>query len=247
MKISIITVTFNSDKTLEETILSVINQTYNKIEYIIIDGGSTDNTLNIIDKYKNKINYFISEKDQGLYEALNKGIKKATGDVIGFIHSDDFYTSNIIIEKYASEFLKSKSDAVYSDLYYVNAINTDDIIRKWKSGEYKPKSFYFGWMPPHPTFFVKKNIYKTYGDFNLSFKSAADYELMLRFILKNKIIISYLPDYTIKMRIGGKSNASFSNRFKANKEDRQAWDINGLKPKFYTLYFKPLRKLIQFF
>ena len=247
MKISIITVTFNSDKTLEETILSVINQTYKKIEYIIIDGGSTDNTLNIIDKYKNKINYFISEKDQGLYEALNKGIKKATGDVIGFIHSDDFYTSNIIIEKYASEFLKSKSDAVYSDLYYVNALNTDDVIRKWKSGEYKPKSFYFGWMPPHPTFFVKKNIYKTYGDFNLNLKSAADYELMLRFILKNKIVISYLPDYTIKMRIGGKSNASFSNRFKANKEDRQAWDINGLKPKFYTLYFKPLRKLIQFF
>jgi glycosyltransferase len=102
-------------------------------------------------------------------------------------------------------------------------------------------------MPPHPTFFVKKNIYKTYGDFNLNLKSAADYELMLRFILKNKIVISYLPDYTIKMRIGGKSNASFSNRFKANKEDRQAWDINGLKPKFYTLYFKPLRKLIQFF
>ena len=240
MKISIITVTFNSDKTLEETILSVINQTYKKIEYIIIDGGSTDNTLNIIDKYKNKINYFISEKDHGLYEALNKGIKKATGDVIGFIHSDDFYTSNIIIEKYASEFLKSKSDAVYSDLYYVNAL-------KWKSGEYKTKSFYFGWMPPHPTFFVKKNIYKTHGDFNLNLKSAADYELMLRFILKNKIVISYLPEYTIKMRIGGKSNASFSNRFKANKEDRQAWDINGLKPKFYTLYFKPLRKLIQFF
>ena len=225
----------------------MINQTYKKIEYIIIDGGSTDNTLNIINKYKDKINYFISEKDQGLYEALNKGIKKATGDVIGFIHSDDFYTNNRIIEKYASEFLKSKSDAVYSDLYYVNALNTDDVIRKWKSGEYKPKSFYFGWMPPHPTFFVKKIIYKTYGDFNLSLKSAADYELMLRFILKNKIIISYLPDYTIKMRIGGKSNSSFSNRFKANKEDRQAWDINGLKPKFYTLYFKPLRKLIQFF
>jgi glycosyltransferase involved in cell wall biosynthesis len=182
-----------------------------------------------------------------LYEALNKGIKQATGDIIGFIHSDDFYTSNIIIEKYASEFLKSKSDAVYSDLYYVNALNTDDVIRKWKSGEYKPKSFYFGWMPPHPTFFVKKNIYKAHGDFNLNLKSAADYELMLRFILKNKIIITYLPEFTIKMRIGGKSNASLSNRFKANKEDRQAWDINGLKPKFYTLYFKPLRKLIQFF
>ena len=225
----------------------MINQTYKEIEYIIIDGGSTDNTLNIINKYKNKINYFISEKDQGLYEALNKGIKQATGDVIGFIHSDDFYTSNIIIEKYASEFLKSKSDAVYSDLYYVNALNTDDVIRKWKSGEYKAKSFYFGWMPPHPTFFVKKNIYKTHGDFNLNLKSAADYELMLRFILKNKIIITYLPEFTIKMRIGGKSNASISNRIKANKEDKQAWDINGLKPKFYTLYFKPIRKLIQFF
>ncbi len=247
MKISIITVTFNSDKTLEGTILSVINQTYNKIEYIIIDGGSTDNTLNIINKYKNNISYFISEKDRGLYDALNKGIEKATGEIIGFIHSDDFYVSNLIIEKYATEFFKSKSDAVYSNLYYVNAINTEDIIRKWQSGFYKPKSFYYGWMPPHPTFFVKKEIYTNYGDFNLKLKSAADYELMLRFILKNKIKISYLPEYTIKMRLGGKSNISLSNRFEANIEDREAWKINDLKPKFYTLFLKPIRKLIQFF
>ena len=247
MKISIITITYNSASTIEETLLSVINQTYKDIEYIIVDGKSTDDTLKIIEKHKAGISKLISEKDNGLYDALNKGIEMATGDVIALLHSDDFYIDTNVIQKYADTFLKNNSDSVYSDLYYVDKINTDKIIRKWKSGEYSSKSFVNGWMPPHPTFFVKKELYKKFGKFNLDFKSAADYELMLRFIQKNKISISYLPEYTVKMRVGGKSNVSVQNRVNANREDRRAWEINGLKPRFYTLYLKPFRKILQFF
>ena len=247
MKISIITVTYNSAATLEQTIRSVMEQSYHNIDYIIVDGGSKDDTLKIIDKYKNKIAAFVSEKDKGLYDALNKGIGLASGDVIGFLHSDDFYIDNKVIEKYAHLFLKQNPDAAYSDLYYVDKEDTNKITRKWKSGEFKPDSFINGWMPPHPTFFVKRDIYQRFGMFNLDFKSAADYELMLRFIQKQKIKLAYLPQFTVKMRVGGKSNVSVQNRLNANLEDRRAWEINGLTPRFYTLYLKPLRKILQFF
>jgi glycosyltransferase len=246
LKISIITVTHNSEETIEETIQSVVNQNYTNIEYIIVDGLSVDNTLPIINKYANKISKIISEKDKGLYDALNKGIDLATGDVIGFIHSDDFYTNNNVLSVYANTFLNNNCDAVYSNLFYVDKINSNKIIRKWTSGAYTPESFLFGWMPPHPTFFVKKEIYNQLGKFNLSFKTAADYELMLRFIYKNKIKVVYLPEFTVKMRVGGKSNVSLKNRFLANKEDKKAWEINQIKPYFFTLVLKPLRKIIQF-
>lgn len=247
MKISIITITFNSAATLEQTIQSVVTQTYKNIEYIIVDGGSGDDTLKLIEKYKQHISKIISEKDEGLYDALNKGIDMATGDVVGILHSDDFYTDNQVVEKYANVFLNTNCEAVYSDLYYVDKHNSDKIIRKWKSGEYLSNAFINGWMPPHPTFFVKKEAYLKYGKFNLRFKSAADYELMLRFIHKNKIPIAYLPEYTVKMRIGGTSNKNLRNRFNANREDRKAWEVNGLKPRFYTLYLKPVRKILQYF
>lgn len=246
MKISIITVTFNSAETIEKTIQSVFNQSYKNVEYIIVDGKSTDETLAIIETYKSHITKIVSEKDNGLYDALNKGIALATGDIIGILHSDDFYTDTNVLQLYADTFSKNDSDAVYSDLYYVDRINTAKIIRKWKSGSYKANSFLYGWMPPHPTFFVKSDCYKKFGNFNLQLKSAADYELMLRFIHKNKINISYLQYFTVKMRVGGKSNASVTNRVNANIEDRKAWEINNLKPYFFTLYFKPLRKIIQF-
>lgn len=247
MKVSIITITYNSELTLVDTINSVLNQTYQDIEYIIVDGRSTDKTLSIIDSYKEKISKFISEKDKGLYDALNKGISMATGDVIGIIHSDDFYTSNNVIENIVNTFNINQADAVYADLYYVDKDDTNNIHRKWKSGNYKHGMFFNGWMPPHPTFFAKKSVYEKYGNFNLNLVSAADYELMLRFIHKNKIKISYLPEFIIKMRVGGKSNVSLKNRIRANNEDRKAWKINGLIPHFYTLYAKPLRKIIQLF
>lgn len=247
MKVSIITITYNSEPTLKDTIESVINQTYKNIEYILIDGGSTDETLSIIKSYGNKISTLISEKDSGLYDALNKGISLATGDVIGILHSDDFYTNNHVIQHVVSLFSNSPVDAVYADLYYVDKINTNQIHRKWKAGIYKEGMFFNGWMPPHPTFFVKRSIYETCGNFNLNLTSSSDYELMLRFIHKHKIKLAYLPEFIIKMRIGGKSNVTLKNRIKANKEDRLAWKLNNVKPYFYTLYLKPLRKIIQLF
>jgi len=247
VKISIITITYNSGATLEGTIVSVLSQTYSNLEYIVVDGKSTDNTLAIVDKYKGRIAKVVSEEDNGLYDALNKGINLASGKVIGFLHSDDFYTNNQVIEKYAAAFEQSGCDAVYADLYYVDKDNPDKIIRTWKSGQYKAGDFVKGWMPPHPTFFVRKAVYEKYGTFNLDFKTSADYELMLRLIHRHNIKLTYLPEFTVKMRVGGKSNVSFVNRFVANLEDRKAWLVNGLTPAFYTLYVKPLRKLKQFF
>ncbi len=247
MKVSIITITYNSELTLRDTIDSVVSQTYNNIEYIIIDGGSKDNTLNIVKSYEGKIAKVISEKDNGLYDALNKGIQLATGDVIGLIHSDDFYNDPNVIQHIVDTFQLTKAEAVYADLYYVDKDDTTKIFRKWKSGYYKHGMFLNGWMPPHPTFFVKREVYQKHGGFNLQLKSAADYELMLRFIHKHQITLAYLPEFIIKMRVGGKSNVTLKNRIRANQEDRKAWVMNGLKPRFYTLYAKPLRKIIQLF
>jgi glycosyltransferase involved in cell wall biosynthesis len=247
LKVSIITITYNSEATLKDTIESVINQSYPNIEYIIVDGKSTDNTLSIIDTYKDKISKVVSEKDNGLYDALNKGIAMATGDLIGIIHSDDFYTNNLVIEKIVKTIEDNNADAAYTDLYYVDKDDTSKIFRKWKSGNYKYGMFLNGWMPPHPTFFAKRSCYEKFGSFNLNLVSAADYELMLRFIHKHKIKLAYLPEFIIKMRTGGKSNVSLKNRIRANKEDGKAWKINGLSPHLFTLYLKPLRKIIQLF
>jgi glycosyltransferase involved in cell wall biosynthesis len=246
LKISVITVTYNSEATIEETIRSVAAQDYPGKEHIIIDGGSTDGTLGIISKFRVHISKFVSEKDEGLYHALNKGISLADGDIVAILHSDDFYTSQDVLSSYAKLFEDPSCEAAYSDLYYVDRENTDKVKRKWKSGHYKPGAFLFGWMPPHPTFFVRRELYARYGGFDTRLKSAADYELMLRFIHRFGVRLCYLPVFTVKMRTGGKSNESVGNRIRANKEDRQAWALNGLRPKFFTLYFKPLRKLLQF-
>ena len=245
MKVSIITITYNSSATIRDTIESVLNQTYSDIEYIIVDGLSRDNTLSIVSEYNSRIAKVVSEKDHGLYDALNKGIKMCTGDIVGLIHSDDFYTSNDVIEKLVNKIKSENADAVYADLYYVDKDDTSRIFRKWHSGEYKHGMFYNGWMPPHPTFFVKREYYSRYGLFNTQFKSAADYELMLRFIHKHHLKLAYLPEFIVKMRVGGKSNVSLKNRIRANQEDRKAWVVNGLKPKLHTLYLKPLRKVVQ--
>ncbi len=247
MKVSIITATYNSEAYLEQTILSVLEQSYKNIEYIIVDGGSTDKTIPIINKYKDKLSHFISEKDEGIYHALNKGIALASGDVIGFLHSDDFYTDNLVIEKVVNGLNKNKTDGLYANLYFIDKNDPNKITRKWLSGDYSPNSFMYGWMPPHPTLFLKKELYKKHGVFNLDFKTSADYELMLRFIHKHQISLTYLNEFIIKMRVGGQSTASVNNRVKANLEDRKAWEVNNIKPKFFTLWLKPLRKVGQFF
>ena len=171
----------------------------------------------------------------------------ATGDIVGFLHSDDFYISDTVIEHVVNAFATKNTDAVYANLYFVDKNDTEKITRKWQSGNYLQNSFMNGWMPPHPTLFLKKEVYTKFGAFNLAFKTSADYELMLRFIHKHHIKLTYLNEFIIKMRLGGQSTASVNNRVKANLEDRKAWEVNGLKPKFYTLWLKPLRKLKQFF
>lgn len=247
MKISVITVCYNSVSTIEATILSVLQQSYATIEYIVVDGDSNDGTKSVLEKYRDKITKIVSEKDKGLYDALNKGIKLATGDVIAFLHADDFYTDPLVVEKYVKVFVGGNYDAVYANLFYVDADDTTKVKRKWNSGEYNHGAFLNGWMPPHPTLFVRKEIYEKYGSFNTDFKTSADYELMLRLIHKHKIKLGYLKEFAVKMRVGGQSNASLNNRIKANLEDRRAWEVNQLKPRFYTLLLKPFRKITQFF
>lgn len=247
MKISIITITYNSQHTVEDTIRSVVAQKYDDIEYIIIDGLSKDKTIEIVNKFKPHISKIISEKDAGLYDALNKGIKHATGDVIGMLHSDDIYADDNVISKVAEKFKSdAQLEAVYADLVFVNRDDTGKIMRTWKSGAYREGAFEKGWMPPHPTFFVKKSCYEKLGDFNISLKLSADYELMLRFIHKNKIKIAYIPETFVKMRMGGVSNVSFFVKLKANIEDKLAWKLNGIKPGKFTLFRKPLSKIGQY-
>ncbi len=245
MKISIITSVFNGEETLSHTIESVSTQTHKDIEYLIIDGASTDLTFEIIKQHSNKISKVTSEPDKGIYDAMNKGINLSSGDIIGILNADDYYANNEILSKVVKVFDDPKIDACYGDLIYVDSKNTKKVLRNWKSGDFNPKKFYNGWMPPHPTFFVRRSVYEKHGLFNLDLGSAADYEIMLRFLLKHKVNAKYIPETLVHMRTGGVSNASVTNRLKANRMDRKAWKVNGLTPYPWTLAMKPLRKLGQ--
>lgn len=225
---------------------SVSSQTYPHIEHIVIDGNSTDDTLRIVNQFQH-IHLCISEKDEGIYFAMNKGIEIATGEVIGILNADDVYAHIDVLRNVMELFEDQSVDAVYGDLDFVDPNDISRTTRSWRSGHFNKESFYDGWMPPHPTFFVRREIYRAYGKFNTTLRSAADYELMLRFLLKNEIKPVYLQDVLVKMRLGGKSTRSIINRLAANKEDRLAWRLNELKPRFFTLILKPLRKIKQFF
>lgn len=235
LKISIITATYNSSATIVDAIRSVQQQTYQNIEHIIIDGLSADDTIEKITSVDPQIK-IVSEKDNGIYDAMNKGIAAATGDIIGILNSDDFYKDQFVLEKVARFFAVDRCDALYGDLLYVDANDLNKVKRKWISGVHQRKDFLKGWMPPHPTFFIRKECYDQYGVFNLQLGSAADYELMLRMMYKHRIKTAYLPEIMIYMRTGGVSNKNISNRLKANRGDRMAWKINGLQPEWYTLY-----------
>jgi glycosyltransferase involved in cell wall biosynthesis len=245
MKISIITATYNSAATVRDTLTSIAGQQYPHIEHIVVDGLSKDDTLKIVQEFKH-VARVISEKDDGIYDAMNKGVKLATGDVIGILNSDDFYTEPAILAKVAVAFEDPSVEAVYGDLQYVKSENVEVITRTWRSGTFRQKYLYYGWMPPHPTFFVRRHMYEKYGLFNTTLRSAADYELMLRFLLKYNACVKYIPEVLVKMRAGGISNASLKNRLRANKEDMLAWKLNDLKPYFFTTWLKPLRKVLQF-
>jgi glycosyltransferase involved in cell wall biosynthesis len=244
-KVSIITATYNSAASIRNTMNCVREQDYPDIEHIIVDGLSQDETLEIVRSFPH-VAKIISEKDTGIYDAMNKGISLASGEIIGILNSDDIYIDNHVISTIASVFENDKVDLCYADLQYVQHHNINKVVRTWKSGHFSKRSFYLGWMPPHPTVFVRRKIYQELGLFNTMLKSAADYEMMLRVLLKNKIPAYYIPRVLVKMSTGGMSNASVWNRIKANKEDRLAWKLNGLRTYFFTLYLKPLRKISQF-
>lgn len=245
MTISIITPTHNSASTLPTNLHSITSQSYNPIQHIIIDAQSTDNTLDLV-KQISPNSHIISEPDQGIYDAINKGISHSSGEIIGILNSDDFYANENVIEKVMKLFEDPTIDAVYADLDYVHPSDIKKVIRKWRSGPYDRAKFLQGWMPPHPAFFIRKKYYEKYGMYTIDLKISADYELMLRMLYKHKLHCYYLPQVIVHMRTGGISNASFKSRWHANRQDRKAWTMNGLTPGALTLIKKPLQKVLQY-
>lgn len=245
MKISVITVCFNSDSTILDCINSVVSQSYKNVEYIVIDGGSYDNTVNIINSFGEQINVFVSESDNGIYDAMNKGFSFATGDIVGFLNSDDFFADSNVLSKIASSFRDSSVQACYGDLDYISHDKVHT-LRKWKSGHFKYGSFSKGWAPPHPTFYVKTSEVRRLGCFDLQFKIAADNELMMRYLEVAKIKVSYIPHVLVKMRVGGISNRSWSGIFKQNIEILRAIKKNKLNVN-HIIFFgtKAIKKLLQ--
>ncbi|PML61254.1 glycosyl transferase [Vibrio breoganii] len=246
MKVSIITATYNSESTIADTIASLEEQTYQNIEYIIIDGASQDSTLNVIESNSTRVSTLVSESDKGIYDALNKGIEAATGDIVGFLHSDDLLAYPEAISDLVETLKQDHSEAVYADLEYVSKEDTTKVVRKWTSGQYEQQKLRSGWMPPHPTFFMKRDLYLKYGLFNLDYKIAADYDSILRYLWVNNVTASYLPKVVTKMRVGGASNRSLANIIEKTKEDIQALKDNHL---FWpsALFIKNVSKIPQFF
>ena len=246
MKISIITPSYNSAKTISRTVESVIAQDYPDLEYIIIDGASSDNTRDIVAVYQNKINIkFISEPDKGIYDAMNKGVKLATGDIVGILNSDDFYENNYVLKMVSGAFGDEKVDAVYGDINYFSE-DVNKVSRYWHSGEYKENKLDSGWIMPHPSLFLRKSVYEKCSYFNLNFKIAADYEFMLRILKIYKIHTRYIPSVFVRMYDGGTSGSSLKQRMRGWQELRNSWEINHLKvPLFFTTR-RVLSKVSQF-
>lgn len=247
IKLSIVTVVYNGVDTIADAIESVLGQSYGGLEYIVIDGQSRDGSVSVIQKYANRINTFVSEPDSGIYDAMNKGIRLASGDVIGFLNADDFYANSEVLKSVASTFLSSSCDVVYGDLVYVDSKDTRKIKRYWKSGAYKFAKFRFGWHPPHPAFFVKTELLKRSGGFDTGMNIAADYELMFRLLYVEKLHAAYLPLPLVKMRLGGESNRSIRNVAKANMQCMRAWKKNAKPMPILLVPLKLSRKCLQYF
>lgn len=248
MKVSIITVVRNAEKTIKDAILSVKNQTYPDIEHIVIDGASTDSTLKIIEQHSSAISQFVSEPDDGIYDAMNKGIKLATGDVIGILNADDVYASDSVIAQVIAHHQASNIDAVYADLLYVQADNLDKVVRYWKSRPFKQGLCFKGWMPAHPTLFLKKQVFEKVGLFDINLRFQSDLEFCARLFEQYKVVSTYVPVVWVKMRMGGVTNNSVSNIVKGNWESYQALRKLGLKRdpiSFFLIKFAS--RSIQFF
>lgn len=243
MKISIITVVLNRADTIRTTIESVINQSYDNIEYIVIDGGSTDGTLDIVNLYKDKIDVIISEKDNGIYDAMNKGLNFASGDIVGFLNSDDHYVNSLVLEKVVEKFKSNNIDAVFGDTVFVDGKNK--VVRYWKVGEFKRFKIKLGWMPPHTGFFVKRNIFHQYGGFDSSYSISGDYELAVRLLWKFNIAVSYIPEVLVKCRLGGATNKDIKSIIRSSSEVYRViktYKIGGI----LTLIIRLLSRIPQF-
>jgi len=246
MKISVITAVYNAEHTVADAIESVLSQTYPDVELIVIDGASTDGTKAILESYRTQLTVFISEPDEGIYDALNKGISHATGDVVGFLHADDLFADDQVLSKIADAFANGEKDAIYGDLVYISKTDPKKVIRYWQSGEYSERNLKHGWMPPHPTFYVRRVVYERFGGFDTSFRIAADYDCMLRFLGVAKIKCTYIPEVLVKMRVGGASNRSLSNILLKSREDYLALKKNSVGGT-WALIWKNMSKLPQFF
>jgi glycosyltransferase involved in cell wall biosynthesis len=247
MKVSIITATYNSAHGIEACLDSILSQDYKNIECLVIDGKSIDQTIEIVSEKQKKhssIN-IVSEPDKGIYDALNKGVNLASGDIIGFVHSDDLLASKTVISKLVSKFLNEKIDGVYGDLQYVNKDDTSRVVRLWKSRDFTTDLLSKGWMPAHPTFFLKKEVYKIHGKFNLKYKIAADYDFMVRVLKDPSLTYGYMPCVITKMRVGGISNGGLKNIILKSKEDYEVLHSNKIGGVL-TLFKKNISKLSQF-
>lgn len=244
-KVSIITAVYNDAGLIEDAIRSVMGQTYKNIEHLIIDGSSTDGTLDVIKRYGSSTVKWVSEPDKGIYDAMNKGIRLATGNFIGILHSDDLFAHNKVIEQAVFLMKECAVDSCYGDIVFIDRNNSNRIVRYWRAGPYRKQLFEKGWMPPHPTFFCKRSVYEKYGYFNLDFPLAADYELMLRFLYKHNVSTAYIPEVLVHMRTGGTSKPG-RYTIGAIKENYRAWKVNDLKPRPTTFILKPLSKIFQY-
>jgi glycosyltransferase involved in cell wall biosynthesis len=245
IKISVVTAVLNRQKTVGQALDSVLSQSYPAVQSIVIDGASSDGTLTVLERFRPRLGVLISERDQSIYDALNKGIKYATGDVVGFLHADDVFEDNDVLTKVAEVFQDSAVDAVYGDLVYVQHDDISQVIRYWKSGPYSDAAISRGWMPPHPTFYVRRSIYERLGGFDSRYRIAADYDIILRFLAVGKIRAAYIPEVLVRMRSGGISNRSLKTIARKSLEDFEVLRRNKIGGA-WTLLQKNISKVSQF-
>ena len=245
MKFTIITVVYNRVGSIGHSLASVQSQDYVDIEHIVQDGCSTDGTQQVIFEYTKENTFLKCEKDRGVYDALNKAILRSTGDIIGILHSDDFYATETVISQVAKVFIEEDIDGVYGDVEYVSSNNINRVVRYWRSGQFDSNSLRNGWMPPHPTVFLKRSVFEKFGLYDTSYKISADYEAILRYMQNDRIKMSYIPVVLTRMRTGGLSNRSLGHIIKKSYEDYRALNSNGFKP-LTALIKKNLSKLPQF-
>jgi glycosyltransferase len=245
MKVSVITVCFNAAKEIDETIRSVMVQDHADIEHIIIDGGSTDGTRERVMRYREFLAHFTSEKDEGVYDAMNKGLRVATGDMVAFVNAGDMMATRNTVSYMVKAFTEHQADVIYGDALMVDPADITKVKRFWKGGEYHRENFRKGWMPPHLGTYIRKSAYDRYGLFNPSLKVSADYELMFRFLYKHCLTAYYVPKVLVRFRLGGVSNRSLAHVWRANMEVYKAWKMNGERVSPLIVLRKPLRKLGQ--